>query len=405
MLDTELRLSAWRDGSTQAERLATAILKTSGYDEVDPQSPLGGPDGGKDILASKGGITWVVAVYFASTPVSFASVKRKFNADLAKVDHHRRGFAFVTNQPLTPGQRSKLETIATTSNKEIDIFHLERIRAQLDSPSGYGVRLQFLKIPMSVEEQLSWFEESGDRVIQALNLNTRELLSIKALIQDLARDSADIIRTMSSVGATPAATPDLLSTTNFSKSDNYAPISARIDIPFVLMTHRLACFDLPSRSVGVLRTTDIWLTNASGERADHLQPPSAREVAESLAKVCAEWRDHYEDLAKASTDSRLAAIATFHSRFLVIHPFIDGNGRSARALLMQQCLDLFGVADLSLMDRGSAYYRALASADRGDLADLVNLLKPVVGVRGYSPRSSRAREEIVRSASGVAAPQ
>ena len=51
--DTELRLSFWRSGSTQAERLAASALRLSGYEEIDPQSPLGGPDGKKDSQTAK----------------------------------------------------------------------------------------------------------------------------------------------------------------------------------------------------------------------------------------------------------------------------------------------------------------------------------------------------------------
>ena len=43
----------------------------------------------------------------------------------------------------------------------------------------------------------------------------------------------------------------------------------------------------------------------------------------------------------------------------MIHPFLDGNGRPGGAVFMQQCLDLFGRADMSLLDRGAGYYHAL----------------------------------------------
>jgi hypothetical protein len=66
MSDTEFKLIAWRDGSTQAERLAAAILTLSAYTEIDPQAPLGGPDGRKDIICIKGGRRWIGAVYFPS---------------------------------------------------------------------------------------------------------------------------------------------------------------------------------------------------------------------------------------------------------------------------------------------------------------------------------------------------
>lgn len=80
--DTELRLSNWRDGSTKAEQLSGAVLRLSGYEEIDPQCPLGGPDGKKDILCQKGGLNWIGAVYFPNSKVTFAAIKKKYQSDL-----------------------------------------------------------------------------------------------------------------------------------------------------------------------------------------------------------------------------------------------------------------------------------------------------------------------------------
>src|SRR5258706_3930420 len=99
--DTELRLSFWRDGSTKAEQLAASALRLSGYDEIDPQSPLGGPDGKKDILCQKGGLAWIAAVYFPNAPVSFSAIKKKYKTDLEGAPTGPKRFVFVTNQSLT----------------------------------------------------------------------------------------------------------------------------------------------------------------------------------------------------------------------------------------------------------------------------------------------------------------
>lgn len=379
MSDTELRLMVWRDGSTQAERLAASILRLAGYEEIDPQAPLGGPDGGKDIVCSKGGVMWICAVYFPTTAVNFTAVKRKFLSDLAKVDVQRRGFAFVTNRPLTLTQNDALKAAGTAAGKEVDIFPLERMRTLLDQPSGYGVRLQFLRIAMSTEDQLSWFAESDDRVLNALNLNTRELLGIKAIIKGLAKDSSDIVRTMSQLGAITPATPDLLSTSNFAAPRSRQPISSAIDVSFILFTHRMSCFDMPTRTVGVLRTDEVWLANSEAVRAKHVQPPRVSEVPSLVEEICSTWREGFYRLATAGVEQKIEAIAQFHSKLLVIHPFLDGNGRVARALLMQQCLDLFGIAKMSLLEQGASYYRALAAADNGDIDPLVSIVRPVVG--------------------------
>jgi hypothetical protein len=112
--DTELRLSFWRDGSTKAERLAAAALRLSGYEEIDPQSPLGGPDGKKDVLCTKGGLTWVAAVHFPVGPMSFSTTKKKFKSDLAGAPAGPQGFVFVTNVPFGEGG-SVRETYPTSA--------------------------------------------------------------------------------------------------------------------------------------------------------------------------------------------------------------------------------------------------------------------------------------------------
>jgi len=47
---TETVLQDWRYGQVQAERLCAELLYLGGYQLVDPQCPLGGPDGLKDVL-------------------------------------------------------------------------------------------------------------------------------------------------------------------------------------------------------------------------------------------------------------------------------------------------------------------------------------------------------------------
>ena len=128
--------------------------------------------------------------------------------------------------------------------------------------------------------------------------------------------------------------------------------------------------------VGQLRTTAVWLGNGSGQRALHVQPPDAANVSDLLDALCQDWNGNYAHLI--TLQSKLEAVAEFHAKFLLIHPFLDGNGKVARALLMQQCVDLFGKADMTLMNKGADYYMALRSADSGDYGPLVSLLSPIV---------------------------
>jgi hypothetical protein len=42
---TEASVRDWRYGNTQAKRLCAAMLYLESFQDVDPQHPLGGPDG------------------------------------------------------------------------------------------------------------------------------------------------------------------------------------------------------------------------------------------------------------------------------------------------------------------------------------------------------------------------
>lgn len=374
--DTELRLSFWRDGSTKAERLAAAALRLSGYEEIDPQSPLGGPDGSKDILCRKGGLSWVAAVYFPIGPTRFTAIKKKYRLDVSGAPSEHKGFVFVTNQTLTLTQRKTLTDLAMAHGKEPDIVHLQQLQNLLDSPAGYGVRIQYLEIPMTIEEQLSWASESDSQTAKALIANTRELLALKAAIERLNTGQEYILKTLGQDEITTLPTPDLISVSSFTKNDSFHSLSAALNPEMILLFHRLACFDLPTRAVGRLRTDEVWLGNLDGTRATHIQPPPARNLLAGLITLCDEWRAGYP--AIRSREQKLRVIAAFHSQLLLLHPFADGNGRAARAILMQQCLDLFGNADMTLMNKGADYYAALKSADSADYRPLMKLIAPIV---------------------------
>lgn len=374
--DTELRLSFWRDGSTKAERLAAALLRLSGYEQIDPQSPLGGPDQKKDILCSKGGVSWVVAVHFPIGPVRFAQTKKKFISDFAGASREVGGFVFVTNQTLSPGQRQSLAALASAARKEIDIVHLQQMQTLLDSPSGYGARIQYLGIPMSIEDQLSWATDADSQTAKAISANTRELLALRGAVERLNMGQSHILKTLNADAIGAAPTPDLIAVSSFTKHDKLTPVTAALTPSIVLLFHRLTCFDLPTRAVGVLRSDVVWLSDRGGRQTSHLQPPPANEVESRLHQLCEEWRDQFLTLKKS--ERKLVAIAEFHQRLLALHPFLDGNGRVARAILMQQCLDLFGKADMTLMNKGADYYSALKEADGGDLRKLASLIEPIV---------------------------
>ena len=48
--ETWHRLLEWDKDSSDSERLSGHVIISRGYQNVDPQHPLGGPDGLKDIV-------------------------------------------------------------------------------------------------------------------------------------------------------------------------------------------------------------------------------------------------------------------------------------------------------------------------------------------------------------------
>ncbi|MEX5268887.1 hypothetical protein [Kocuria sabuli] len=149
--ETFHRLRDWTGSQATSEYLAVQVLRHDGYESIDPIHPHGGPDGGKDALARKGDVKFVMAVYFPLGQKSFTELKDKFTHDLAGVSKNdAKGIAFVTNQSITAGERKTLIALAKTGIS-VDIFHIERIVAILDDPSMHAVREQYLFIPMSID--------------------------------------------------------------------------------------------------------------------------------------------------------------------------------------------------------------------------------------------------------------
>jgi len=167
-------LSKWKKDQKAAERLAGSILHIDNFVDIDPSHPLGGRDGKKDILCKKGDKRYVVAVYFPRTQQEFSLILKKIKIDYEGVSaNNADGLIVFTNRYLTLGQRNKLKKQFNEIN--VEIFHLERVASILNSPIGYGVRLEFLDIELSKTEQLSYFAHK-DKEIQLIQNNLSDLL-------------------------------------------------------------------------------------------------------------------------------------------------------------------------------------------------------------------------------------
>lgn len=321
-----------------AERLCAGILRLGGYTDIDPQAPLGGGDGKKDLIVRRSGKKYIAAVYFPTTLSTVAEITRKYKSDLLGVAKNAAdGFVFLVNQHLTVGQRRDLLALGNPQTDEI--FNVERMRAVLDDPRGYGLRWEFLRITMSPEEQVAFFNTAAQDQIQ------------RAI-------EGEITTTRESPGL---------------------PTTARLDIAMLQMLHAALVHCLPRTNDsgaalgGRIRTTEMYVFDGMDVRYRATAP---QEIRAALCALLTKWQRVYADAVGADRERVLQALAWFHHGLVSIMPFTDGNGRLARLVIDQAAQELCrrGIA-ADLVTDPPAYFAALNAADRGDLDPLAELIR------------------------------
>ena len=130
--------------------------------------------------------------------------------------------------------------------------------------------------------------------------------------------------------------------------------------------HALIVRDSNREIAGMYRDVDVFITGA-----EH-KPPSSFDVPHEMRELVKWTSDNYKKL------NIVEFSAILHHKFVYIHPFRDGNGRTGR-LLMNIFLMNYGfpLVIIQKNDRDK-YYRALSLADRGKYQTLVNFIGQAV---------------------------
>ena len=169
------------------------------FSDVRPRHPRGGPDGGRDIEAVyRGEQIAFGAVGFVNQANDSVEQKRqiqkKFGDDLSSATEalpEAKAFVFFTNVNLTLGEKSDLIAIAKTRGVLFcEVFDRERLRIALDSPDGFSTRFQYLGIPLSEEEQASFFARWGDDIQSIISTGFERvdsLLNRVVFLQEVGR--------------------------------------------------------------------------------------------------------------------------------------------------------------------------------------------------------------------------
>ena len=130
----------------------------------------------------------------------------------------------------------------------------------------------------------------------------------------------------------------------------------------ILQLHKLMMSNI-TEDAGHYRTMGVGITGAT------FMPPPSSEVKPRMDELLKWSREDPDEL----TPMELAAV--FHHRFVQIHPFSQGNGRTAR-LLMNALLMKDGypfIAIVPKLDR-LKYLKTLMEADLGNTSSFVNFM-------------------------------
>lgn len=136
----------------------------------------------------------------------------------------------------------------------------------------------------------------------------------------------------------------------------------------IRQVHQIILTDIDDRNAGKYRDVDVEITGS-----EFTQPPHYKIMTE-MDEFC-RWLTQVTsyDKTRPIIDPIIAA-AVAHAWFVYIHPFVDGNGRTAR-ILMNIVLIRYGypIAVITKNDR-QRYYEALEKSQASDLTPFISLL-------------------------------
>jgi len=130
--------------------------------------------------------------------------------------------------------------------------------------------------------------------------------------------------------------------------------------------HQLVMQDIDLEWAGRYRNSLVIIGGA-----DH-RPPEAFEVPKLMHELITRVRKNEKKLHPVES------AALIHHRLAAIHPFFDGNGRTARLIMNIVLLRAGFPLSIILKNDRKKYYRVLAKADKGEFAPMVRFIAQAV---------------------------
>jgi Fic family protein len=133
----------------------------------------------------------------------------------------------------------------------------------------------------------------------------------------------------------------------------------------LLDLHALVLRNIDDTWAGRYRQTRVFITGSP------IVPPNHAHVPELMAKFVGNLAAAVEHPVKIAADA--------HYEFAKIHPFVDGNGRTARLLMNLLLLQKQYPLTVIPADQRTAYITAMDDADRGNRLPFYRVICAAVG--------------------------
>lgn len=136
----------------------------------------------------------------------------------------------------------------------------------------------------------------------------------------------------------------------------------------IFSIHSLVLENIESDFAGRYRNDQLRISGQVRILGANFVPPNSSKIRSLMQELVTFTNTNPEKL------SAVELVARLHHRFVWIHPFFDGNGRTAR-LLMNLILLKFGYPPaIILKNNRRQYYRALNLANNGNFKDFTLLI-------------------------------
>ncbi len=228
-----------------------------------------------------------------------------------------------------------------------------------------------------LHDRVSKLRETGRLSPEALK-HIRKFFRIKNIHHSIAIEGSRLsygeTELVVEQGLTISGKPlrDSLEAKNLSHAlDFFESLATRTDEPITMhdirQIHQAIMKDTDRENAGKYRQGDVQITGSGFKPPPYLHVPGKLEVFEKWVKSTS------APGTSLSVDPVILA-AVAHSWFVYIHPFADGNGRTAR-ILMNLILMRYGYPiSIITRDDRQRYYDALEESQSSDLTPFISLL-------------------------------